>query len=272
MRMLLLVAVMSSWGFSQEKLYNVHKGRFPGDLTVNDSLIVTDAPGGADTLLIWDDGTSSHIDSDNPLIIGATVTSTTFDSVIVNTIVLPDATGGADLGSASLEWGDVYLGDDKDVKFGADQDGSLGFNSTSSLLTYSGVDWNLGGQYILNEQGSVNLRSNALPSPYYRFDGVDDEVVISANSVFNFSGNSFGLMAVLRLNELDKQNYLISKGQSGSSVVKNYEILVNSSNQLEFRARYDVGGGLLNYTHTYTGETLVADKQYNVAVVVDYAN
>ena len=34
-------------------------------------------------------------------------------SLKIGTTFLPDASGGADLGSTSLEWGDVYVADDK---------------------------------------------------------------------------------------------------------------------------------------------------------------
>jgi len=39
-------------------------------------------------------------------------------------------------------------------------------------------DVSMNGGYILNEQGSINLRANSLSSPYYRFDGVDDDITI----------------------------------------------------------------------------------------------
>tara|TARA_R100001082_G_scaffold97503_1_gene65394 strand:- start:370 stop:2253 length:1884 start_codon:yes stop_codon:yes gene_type:complete len=48
--------------------------------------------------------------------------SPTFTTVTASTSIIPDAAGGADLGSTSAEWGDVYIADDKALKFGNDQD------------------------------------------------------------------------------------------------------------------------------------------------------
>jgi hypothetical protein len=45
-----------------------------------------------------------------------------FTTVTASTSVIPDAAGGADLGSTSAEWGDVYVADDKAIKLGNDQD------------------------------------------------------------------------------------------------------------------------------------------------------
>jgi hypothetical protein len=44
------------------------------------------------------------------------------------TSILPDAVGGADLGSTSAEWGDVYIADDKKIYFGNDQDVSMEYD------------------------------------------------------------------------------------------------------------------------------------------------
>ena len=44
------------------------------------------------------------------------------------TSVIPDASGGADLGSTSAEWGDVYIADDKYIQFGSDQNVVVGYD------------------------------------------------------------------------------------------------------------------------------------------------
>ena len=49
-------------------------------------------------------------------------TAAAFATLTIATSLLPDASGGADIGSTSAEWGDIYLGDSKSIKFGADQD------------------------------------------------------------------------------------------------------------------------------------------------------
>ena len=57
------------------------------------------------------------------------------------TSLLPDASGGADIGSASAEWGDIYVGDDKKIMLGDGQDVSLEYDEdgTDTLLITGNV-------------------------------------------------------------------------------------------------------------------------------------
>jgi len=48
------------------------------------------------------------------------------------TSIIPDASGGADLGSASAEWGDFYIADDKYINFGSDQNILIGYDETTT--------------------------------------------------------------------------------------------------------------------------------------------
>ena len=50
------------------------------------------------------------------------------DNFTAETAVLPDAVGGATLGSASAEWGDIFIADDKAIKFGNGQDWTMEYN------------------------------------------------------------------------------------------------------------------------------------------------
>jgi len=63
-----------------------------------------------------------------------------FTTVTASSSLLPDASGGADIGSTSLEWGDIYIADDKKIKFGSDQDISMEYDEdgTDSLLISGG--------------------------------------------------------------------------------------------------------------------------------------
>jgi hypothetical protein len=60
---------------------------------------------------------------------GGTVSGTT---VTASTSLLPDASGGADIGSTSAEWGDVFVADDKYVQFGSDQNVLIGYDETTT--------------------------------------------------------------------------------------------------------------------------------------------
>ena len=53
-------------------------------------------------------------------------------SLKIGTTFLPDAAGGADLGSTSLEWGDVYVADDKYLYMGSDQNIKIGYDETTT--------------------------------------------------------------------------------------------------------------------------------------------
>ena len=57
----------------------------------------------------------------------------TFDAATTfNTFILPDSAGDADMGSATQEWGDVYVADDKFIKFGSDQNVLVGYDETTT--------------------------------------------------------------------------------------------------------------------------------------------
>ena len=63
-----------------------------------------------------------------------------FTTVTASTSLLPDSSGGADIGTADLEFGDVFIADDKAIKFGSDQDVLAKFDTTSSTLQISNGD------------------------------------------------------------------------------------------------------------------------------------
>jgi len=54
------------------------------------------------------------------------------DTFTAETSLVPDASGGADIGTASLEWGDVYIADDKYINFGSDQNILVGYDETTT--------------------------------------------------------------------------------------------------------------------------------------------
>lgn len=83
---------------------------------------------------------------DNSVIGGSTpaaITGTTIigTTITANTSILPDTSGGADIGSTSAEFGDVYIADDKKIHFGNDQDATIEFDAdgTSTLIVTGAV-------------------------------------------------------------------------------------------------------------------------------------
>ena len=69
---------------------------------------------------------------DGVVIGGESAAAATFTTVTVNTSLLPDAAGGADIGSTGAEFGDVYIADDKKIYFGNDQDASIEYDEDGS--------------------------------------------------------------------------------------------------------------------------------------------
>jgi hypothetical protein len=69
--------------------------------------------------------------------------SPTFVTVTASTSVVPDAAGGADLGSTSAEWGDLYIADDKALKLGNDQNFTIEYDEdgldTTRVVAAGGV-------------------------------------------------------------------------------------------------------------------------------------
>jgi hypothetical protein len=63
-----------------------------------------------------------------------------FTTVTASSAILPDASGDADIGSTSLEWGHIYIADDKKIHFGSDQDITMEYDEdgTDSLLISGG--------------------------------------------------------------------------------------------------------------------------------------
>ena len=83
-----------------------------------------------------DEGNVDYSSSDGIVTLQQTQTITgtkTFDAATTfNTSILPDSAGAADIGTASAEWGDVYIADDKFVKFGSDQNVLVGYDETTT--------------------------------------------------------------------------------------------------------------------------------------------
>ena len=71
---------------------------------------------------------------------GTTPAAITGTTITATTSILPDAEGGADIGSTSAEFGHIYIADDKKIQFGSDQDVLMEFDAddTGTLLISNG--------------------------------------------------------------------------------------------------------------------------------------
>ena len=102
-------------------------------LTGGDTTIATGdvANGAISTDKLADDAvTAAKIDDDGTGFQMGDLTATTLTgtTINVNGTLLPDTAGGADIGSTSKEFGDVFIADDKAIKFGNDQDATIEYD------------------------------------------------------------------------------------------------------------------------------------------------
>ena len=92
-------------------------------LTGGDTTIATGdvAAGAITSVKLADDAvTAAKIDDDG--------TGFQMGDLTLGTALLPDTSGGADIGSTSAEFGDVFIADDKAIKFGSDQDATIEYD------------------------------------------------------------------------------------------------------------------------------------------------
>jgi len=97
-------------------------------LTGGDTTIATGdvAAGAITTAKLADDAvTAAKIDDDGT---GFQMGTLAVNTLTANTSIIPDAVGGADIGSTSAEFGDVFIADDKAIKFGNDQDATIEYD------------------------------------------------------------------------------------------------------------------------------------------------
>ena len=78
---------------------------------------------------------------DNAVIGGTTPAAITGTTITATTSILPDTSGGADIGSTSAEFGDIFIADNKKINFGTDQDANIEFDEdgTGKLLVTGNV-------------------------------------------------------------------------------------------------------------------------------------
>ena len=159
------------------------------------------------------------------------------------TSIIPDASGGADIGSTSAEWGDVFIADDKKIKFGNDQDFTIEYDEDGSdIAQFAGADIGMNGKYLLNEQGRQDHVANTMSAPYYRFDGVNDEIAIADNAHMSFgdgtSDSPFSVSAWINMEDASDFQ-IFNKGIYNSN--GEYRFECNGSDKLSLLL-YDESG------------------------------
>ena len=101
------------------------------------------------------------------------------------TSIVPDASGGADIGSTSLEWGDLYIADDKKIYLGSDQDVSIEYdedgNDTTAVVAAGGISFAPHGTGTGN---GTELRFQELAANGANYVGFKAPDSISSNEVW----------------------------------------------------------------------------------------
>jgi len=125
------------------------------------------------------------------LTVAGTIEGTT---ITASTALVPDASGGADLGSTSLEWGDLYIADDKKIYLGSDQNLSIEYdedgNDTTAVVAAGGVSMAPHGSSAGN---GTELRFQELAANGANYVGFKAPDAIASNEVWvlpNADGNA----------------------------------------------------------------------------------
>ena len=113
--------------------------------------------------------TAAKIDDDGT---GFQMGDLTVGTLNASTVILPDASGGADIGSTTKEFGDVFIADDKAVKFGNDQDATIEYDEdgddqlkiggavtafTNAVIGKTSVAGSQGGSTVLDFDANQNF-------------------------------------------------------------------------------------------------------------------
>ena len=133
------------------------------------------------------------------------------------TSVVPDASGGADLGSTSLEWGDLYIADDKKIYLGSDQDVSIEYdedgNNTTAVVAAGGVSFAPHGTGTGN---GTELRFQELAANGANYVGFKSPDAIASNEVWVLPNADGSADQVLKT---DGSNALAWVDQAGGGTV-----------------------------------------------------
>ena len=194
------------------------------------------------------------------LSIGGTFSSST---ITATTAVVPDASGGADLGTTSLEWGDIFIADDKKIKFGSGQDVSMEYDEdgTDTLLITGDVSiadgtndfdiashdgsngFKLGGTLVTSTAAELNIMDGGTSATGTTLADADRVVV-----------NDGGTMKQVALTDFETYFESVLDTLSVTSVGA-----LNSGSITSGFGTIDTGSSTITTTGAITGGSLTAD-------------
>ena len=186
---------------------------------------------------------------------GTTVTATT--------AFVPDAADGATLGSATLEFSDLFLADGGEVKFGADQDVLLRHDHNSGLiidrtntsdnspvsLTLSTAETDIQADDVI---GKINFQA---PDEGTGTDAVLISAAIQARSEgdFSSSANATSIDFMTGASEAAATKMSLTSGGDLSILTDGTKISFGASSEITLTHVHNVG---LTLTHTATDDNL----------------
>ena len=137
---------------------------------------------------------------DDCVIGGNTAAAGTFTTITANTSVIPDAAGGADLGSTSREWGDIYIADDKKIKFGDGQDATIEYDEDGTdTLRIAGSTVTI-EKATIHPSGSITQSSSTITVDWSAGNFFTANLDANLDTV-QFQNVTVGQRILLRLNQ-----------------------------------------------------------------------
>jgi hypothetical protein len=185
---------------------------------------------------------------DGAVIGGTTPAAGTFTTLTANTSILPDASGGADIGSTSAEFGDIYIADDKKIIFGSDQNVSMEYDEdgTDTLLIS-------GGDITIADDKKLNFGTDKDVSIEYDEDG-NNTMLVTGDVIFADGTTDVDIASHDTNNGLKLGGTLVTAtaaelnimdGVTATTAELNYTDGVSSNIQTQLNTKHDaVGNGL----------------------------
>jgi len=147
---------------------------------------------------------------------GSTPAAGTFTTLTVNTRLVPDAVGGADIGSATAEFGDIYIADDKRIRLGNDQDAAISFDEAGAnalLLSGSGQGIHVSGTLSPSLDGTYSLGAAGQEWEDIHIDGTAYLDAVSMGGNLDMGDNN-----ILNVGDIDADSLSVADAGVGLNV------------------------------------------------------
>ncbi len=136
--------------------------------------------------------------------------------------------------------------------------GNVGIGTTSPTETlHVEGSASFAGNYIVNEQGRQDHVANTMPAPYYRFDGVDDDILIDHSDSMDVGNGDMSIHANIIVNSYATYGRIASKNNQ-------YSIAVSTAGKIGFSIP-NVSAATVDTT------VLIVGKVYDIVVTWDNA-